>query len=143
MGDDVEARTFTRADRTRYRQKVRHSLDVFARMLREARFDTARQTIGCEIELNLVDEHGDPAMRNEEVLAAIANPDFQTELGQFNVEINMPPRPLSGTSLAEFEDQVRTRAQRRRAGRARHRRAPDDDRDPADAAARPPGPQHA
>ena len=108
MGDDVEARTFTRADRTRYRQKVRHSLDVFARMLREARFDTSRQTIGCEIELNLVDERGDPAMRNEEVLAAIANPDFQTELGQFNVEINMPPRPLSGTSLAEFEDQVRT-----------------------------------
>ena len=53
MGDDVEARTFTRADRTRYRQKVRHSLDVFARMLREARFDTTRQTIGCEIELNL------------------------------------------------------------------------------------------
>ena len=97
MGDDVEARTFTRADRTRYRQKVRHSLDVFARMLREARFDTTRQTIGCEIELNLVDEHGDPVMRNEEVLAAIANPDFQTELGQFNVEINMPPRPLSGT----------------------------------------------
>jgi len=46
MGDDVEARTFTRADRTRYRQKVRHSLDVFARMLREARFDTSRQTIG-------------------------------------------------------------------------------------------------
>jgi hypothetical protein len=80
MGDDVEARTFTRADRTRYRQKVRHSLDVFARMLREARFDTSRQTIGCEIELNLVDEHGDPVMRNEEVLAAIANPDFQTEL---------------------------------------------------------------
>jgi Glutamate-cysteine ligase family 2(GCS2) len=107
MGDDVEARTFSRADRTRYRQKVRHSLDVFARMLRESRFDTERQTIGCEIELNLVDEHGDPVMRNEEVLAAIAHPDFQTELGQFNVEINIPPRPLSGTSLAAFEDQVR------------------------------------
>ena len=60
MGDDVEARTFTRADRTRYRQKVRHSLDVFARMLREARFDTSRQTIGCEIELNLVDERRRP-----------------------------------------------------------------------------------
>ena len=107
MGEDVEERTFSRADRTRYRQKVRHSLDVFARMLREARFDTARQTIGCEIELNLVDEHGDPVMRNEEVLAVIAHPDFQTELGQFNVEINVPPRPLSGTSLAGFEDQVR------------------------------------
>ncbi len=107
MGKDVEARTFSRADRTRYRQKVRQSLDVFARMLRESRFDTSQQTIGCEIELNLVDERGDPAMRNQEVLAAIAHPDFQTELGQFNVEINIPPLSLSGTSLAGFEDQVR------------------------------------
>ncbi len=107
MGEDVEARTFTRADRTRYRQKVRHSLDVFERMLRESRFDTARQTIGCEIELNLVDEQGDPLMRNEEVLAVIAHPDFQTELGQFNVEINIPPLSLAGTALAVFEERVR------------------------------------
>ena len=35
-------------------------------------------------------------MRNAEVLAAIADPDFQTELGQFNVEINVPPRRLAG-----------------------------------------------
>jgi gamma-glutamyl:cysteine ligase YbdK (ATP-grasp superfamily) len=107
MGDDVTARAFTRADRTRYRQKVRRCLDVFERMLREARFDTARRLTGCEIELNLVDERGDPAMRNAEVLDAIANPDFQTELGQFNVEINVPPRPLTGESLVELEDQLR------------------------------------
>ena len=35
-------------------------------------------------------------MRNAEVLGAIADPDFQTELGQFNIEINVPPRPLAG-----------------------------------------------
>ena len=54
---------------------------------------------GLEIELNLVDEHGDPAMRNAEVLSAIADPDFQTELGQFNIEINVPPRRLAGDGL--------------------------------------------
>ena len=47
---------------------------------------------GLEIELNLVDDAGDPTMRNAEVLGAIADPDFQTELGQFNIEINVPPR---------------------------------------------------
>ncbi len=107
MGEDVAARTFTRADRTRYRQKVRRCLDVFERMLRESRFDDTSPMTGCEIELNLVDDHGDPAMRNAEVLAAIANPDFQTELAQFNVEINVPPRLLAGSSLTELEDQVR------------------------------------
>ena len=34
-------------------------------------------------------------MRNAEVLAAIADPDFQTELGRFNIEINVAPRRLA------------------------------------------------
>src|SRR3712207_9239716 len=89
MGEEVEQRVFTREDRARYRHKIRRSLDVFATMLREARFEFERPLTGMEIELNLVDEHADPAMRNAEVLAAIADPDFQTELGQFNVEINV------------------------------------------------------
>ena len=45
------------------------------------------------------DEHGDPVMRNEEVLAVIAHPDFQTELGQFNLEINVPPKPTEPNPL--------------------------------------------
>jgi gamma-glutamyl:cysteine ligase YbdK (ATP-grasp superfamily) len=107
MGENVAAREFTRADRTRYRQKVRRCLDVFERMLRESRFDKPRLSTGLEIELNLVDEHGNPAMCNAEVLEAIANPDFQTELGQFNVEINVPPRQLAGAAFVELEDELR------------------------------------
>jgi hypothetical protein len=107
MGQEVDRRDFTRQDRQRYRQKVRRCLDVFARMLRESRFDFERPLTGLEIELNLVDDRGDPAMRNEEVLKAIADPDFQTELGQFNIEINVPPRRLAGTGIEQYESQVR------------------------------------
>ena len=89
MGTEVERRVFTRADRAAYRQKVRQCLDVFAQMLRESRFDAERPMTGLEIELNLVDDRAEPAMRNAEVLAAIADPDFQTELGQFNIEVNV------------------------------------------------------
>ncbi len=42
MGQEVERREFTREDRTRYREKVRRCLDVFARMLRESRFDVEK-----------------------------------------------------------------------------------------------------
>src|SRR4029450_9635892 len=96
-----------RQARHRSRQKVRPCLDVFARMLRESRFDFERPLTGLEIELNLVDDTGDPSMRNEEVLKAIADPDFQTELGQFNIEINVAPRRLAGKGLDEYENQVR------------------------------------
>jgi gamma-glutamyl:cysteine ligase YbdK (ATP-grasp superfamily) len=108
MGDDVVAQEFTPADRTRYREKVRRCLDVFERMLRESAFDTDDPWTGVEVELNLVDEAGDPALRNAEVLDAIADPDFQTELGQFNIELNLPPGPLSDGGLGVCEERLRT-----------------------------------
>ncbi len=107
MGEDVAAQEFTRADRTRHREKVRRNLDVFARMLREAAFDTDDPLTGLEVELNLVDEAGNPALRNAQALEAIADPAFQTELGQFNVEINVPPERLRDGGLTAFENTLR------------------------------------
>ncbi|QZY27882.1 glutamate--cysteine ligase [Nocardioides coralli] len=107
MGEEVAAQEFSRADRTRHREKVRRCLDVFARMLREARFDTDDPMTGLEVELNLVDEHGDPALKNTEALSAIADPEFVTELGQFNIEINVPPARLREGGLSTFESALR------------------------------------
>ena len=107
MGRDIPAITISGEDRRRYRDKVRRSLDVLARMLREARFETDPPLVGLEIELNLVDDDGLPSMRNTKVLDAIADPAWATELGQFNLEINVPPRPLAGTALGGLEQEVR------------------------------------
>jgi gamma-glutamyl:cysteine ligase YbdK (ATP-grasp superfamily) len=107
MGQDVARTEFSRQDRQHYREKVRRCLDVFARMLTEAKFDFERPLTGLEIEFNLVDGNQDPAMRNADVLNAIANDDFQTELGQFNIEINVKPRGLHGASVAELEGELR------------------------------------
>jgi hypothetical protein len=107
MGEDVESREFSRQDRQQYREKLRSCLDVFARMLGESKFDFERPLTGLEIEFNLVAANQDPAMENAKVLEAIANADFQTELGQFNIEINVPPRSLVGRAAEELETELR------------------------------------
>jgi hypothetical protein len=107
VGREISGAVFSREDRQRYRQKVRACLDVFARMLRESRFEQGRRSVGMEIELNLTDEAGDPAMLNAQALEAIADPDFQTELGRFNLEINVPPRLLDPSVFGELEEAVR------------------------------------
>src|SRR3990170_3786554 len=108
MGQEVDLTHFTREDRKNYRAKVRKDLDVLARMLTESRFDFERPMAGLEIELNLVDDRHEPAMRNAEVLEAIADPQFQTELGRFNIEINVAPRRLGHGGFSSFEDSVRS-----------------------------------
>ena len=107
MGEDVTATVFSREDRQRYREKVKRCLDVFARMLSESRFESDRRSMGLEIELNLTDDDGRPALCNAAVLEAIADEDFQTELAQFNIEINIPPHRLEDGVFSQLEEQVR------------------------------------
>ena len=107
MGRDIQAIKISGEDRRKYRDKVRRSLDVFAQMLRERVFDGGPSLVGQEIELNLVDEHGAPSMRNAAVLDAIADPAWATEVGQFNLEINVPPRELKKDAFAGLEAEVR------------------------------------
>jgi gamma-glutamyl:cysteine ligase YbdK (ATP-grasp superfamily) len=108
VGRDIQAIKISGEDRRKYRDKVRRSLDVFARMLRERLFEEDPSTVGQEIELNLVDEYGMPSMRNAAALDAIASPAWATEVGQFNLEINVPPRTLDGDALAALENELRS-----------------------------------
>src|ERR1700733_6935923 len=107
MGRDIQPIKISGEDRRNYRDKVWRSLDVFARMLHERLFEANPSLVGQEIELNLVDERGMPSMRSADVLDAIADPAWATEVGQFNLEINVPPRRLDGDALADLEREIR------------------------------------
>ena len=45
-------------------------------------------------------------MRNAEILANLADPTFQTELGQFNLELNARPRLIDGDGFADYEHDI-------------------------------------
>src|SRR5215471_11094135 len=106
MGRDVPAITISRRDRRVYRAKVRTCLDVLARMLHESRFETDYQQVGLEIEFNLVDKAGFPAMTNVDALAAIADDAWATELGQFNIELAADPELLTAGVFTALESAV-------------------------------------
>ena len=107
MGRDVSAITVSTEDRRRYREKVQRCLEAFTALLRDSRFAADPPSMGMEIELNLVDEAGRPAMRNAAVLDSISDEQWSTELAQFNIEVNLPPFPLAAKSLGALEQTVR------------------------------------
>ncbi|MBQ0987954.1 glutamate--cysteine ligase [Streptomyces sp. F63] len=108
MGEKVEADGFDLADPQRYRAKLHQCLEGLGRLLEEKRFDRPRNLMGVEIELNLAGEDGMPRMMNAEVLERIRSGDFQTELGQFNLEVNIVPHRLSGRVLDQLAEEIRT-----------------------------------
>ncbi|MEE6177169.1 glutamate--cysteine ligase [Mycobacterium sp. 050134] len=107
MGEEVKRTTYNRSHRREYRRKVQQCLDVFETMLAQSRFDSDRPLTGMEIECNLVDADYQPAMSNRYVLEAIDNPAYQSELGAYNIEFNVPPRQLPGHTGLDLESDVR------------------------------------
>ena len=104
MGVEVSSAAFTREQRVNFRDKVLLDLDVFERMLQESRFDFTRTQMGLEIELSLVDgETLSPALINQEVLEDITEGDFQSEVGRYNIELNVPPRPMAGDQAVRLD----------------------------------------
>jgi Glutamate-cysteine ligase family 2(GCS2) len=109
MGDEITAGHYSREERQRYREKVQLCLDVFERMLSSSTFDSDAENplTGLEVELNLVDGERQPFLGNIAVLEEIADPAFQTELGAYNIEMNVPPRSMVGDAAFGLEEELR------------------------------------
>src|SRR5690606_10385008 len=98
MGDEITGTSFSRADHARYRAKVRRCLDTLESMLAAGVFVEDEWRTGLEIEIHLVDAERRPFLGNAEVLARIADPLYQTELGRFTIELNVEPRRIDRKS---------------------------------------------
>jgi len=90
-----------------YREKVALCLDVFAQMLEGTSFEAEQPCMGMEVELNLVDDDMQPLLKNMQVLDEIADPDFQTEIGAYNIEMNVLPRLLRDDFAGDLEAALR------------------------------------
>ncbi len=106
MGERVEASALAAARDPAVRHRLQRCVAVLRRMVDDGWFVGHEDTIGMEIELDLVDPLGRPRLVNDAVLNRLGRADMQHELGQFNVELNIAPRPLSGRVLRDSESAV-------------------------------------
>ncbi len=87
-------------------------------LLEHESLEDDRARIGAEQELFLVDELMRPAPRSMEILAAIDDPHFVTEIGRFNLEINLDPMEFAGDCLSRLERNITEAVERVRAAGA-------------------------
>lgn len=104
-------------DSAQKRQFITHLLrDVQAleAMIEANMIETGVRRIGAEQELFLVDQAWRPAPVALEILEAIEDPHFTTELGRFNLEINLDPLPFADNCLSHLEQDLHELLQRLR-----------------------------
>ncbi|MGZ4591598.1 MAG: hypothetical protein ACXV2I_12515 [Actinomycetes bacterium] len=106
MGEDLRLAPGWQLDVAAVRDRLERSVVALTCMVADGLFDSEADSCGFEIELDLVDPLGRPRHVNDPVLAAMDRRDFQTELAQFNIELNLLPRPIHGTVLSQLDDEL-------------------------------------
>ncbi|MBY0287267.1 MAG: hypothetical protein K2X52_08965 [Mycobacteriaceae bacterium] len=103
MGERVDPSALAVGDDHAVRRRLEQCVAALRRMVDGGWFSTHEDTIGMEVEFDLVDPLGRPRLINDAVLTRLGRADMQHEFGQFNVELNLAPLPLRGTVLRESE----------------------------------------
>jgi len=103
MGERVEASALVVGHDAEVHRRLQRCVAALQRMVDGGWFVAHEDTIGMEVELDLVDPLGRPRLVNDAVLARMGRADMQHEFGQFSVELNLAPRRLQGRVLHDSE----------------------------------------
>ncbi|MEO1020930.1 MAG: glutamate-cysteine ligase family protein [Bacteroidota bacterium] len=85
---------------------VLKDLRALQRMLEDQWFETDTIRIGAEQELCLVDTNAKPNPDALNVLSALGEGNYTTELAMFNLEVNLPPLEFTGDALSKMEQNI-------------------------------------
>jgi hypothetical protein len=78
-------------------------------MLSDNAFDQSEPVAGYELEAWLTDAEGRPSPSNDRFLEQLGDPEVVAELALFNIELNGPPRKLTGNALSQMQTDLEAR----------------------------------
>lgn len=106
MGQEIDQETFVDADFEAFERELRHELAALRTVLDRPGFGGGPDSLGIELELNLVDQQGRPLPLNRDVADRADDERIALEIDRFNVEINATPELLAGTPFRRLHDQL-------------------------------------
>ena len=107
MGDHRVQAAIDKETKAAFTNHLLNDIKSLELMLERGMIESGIQRVGAEQEFCLVSKNWRPARKAEQILKAIQEDHFTTELATFNLEINLDPVTLEGTCFDQIEDQLR------------------------------------
>lgn len=92
--------------RREFVRAILRDLKALEHMLKAGMIEEGVRRIGSEQEMFLIDSSGHPAPAALIALEAAKSPHFTTELGLFQLELNLDPQMLGGRCMRQMEEQL-------------------------------------
>jgi CBS domain-containing protein/gamma-glutamylcysteine synthetase len=109
MGVQKTETEFGGERRREFMRSILRDLKALEHMLGAGMIEEGVSRIGAEQEMFLIDRTGHPVPAALTALEAAKSPHFTTELGLFQLELNLDPQRLGGTCLRRMEAQLAER----------------------------------
>lgn len=106
MGDERVRLPESKEQSQEFLKYLLRDVRAMGRMLEDGWFETDRTRIGAEQEVCLIDRYSKPAPIAMELIDALKDNGFTTELAKFNFEANLDPLDFSGSCLSDLENQI-------------------------------------
>ncbi|SMG13059.1 CBS domain-containing protein [Marivirga sericea] len=103
MGEQNVNLDLNNALRTSFIEHLLTDIKSLEQMLEQGMIEDDITRIGAEQEFCLVNNNWRPSQKSVEILEAINDPHFTTELARYNLEINLDPIKLEGKCFSKYE----------------------------------------
>src|ERR1044072_5285351 len=120
MGEQEVQTALDAEQRRLFTKKLLADLRALEVLLELGAIESGRHRMGAEQEVFLVDSRWQPAPVALGVLADLADPHFTTELGLFNLELNLDPMEMGGGAFSRLEAEISRLVGLARAAAHRH-----------------------
>jgi len=95
MGREIASTDFSGEQFQHFGERLRANLRALELLLQRPGFGEGELTFGAELELYIVDDQGTPLHVNQEIIAALGDPQLTLELNRYNLEYNFSPNLIA------------------------------------------------
>lgn len=110
MGGAIAKTHFEPQDYEQFRQRLNEQLAELKQLIRAPDFGNDELMLGAELEMYLLDQDWQVACKNQKLLKALDDPQFQVELNQYNLELNLSAFSISGRPFSHLLKQMKEKS---------------------------------
>ena len=120
MGDLKVIKLTSKKDKANYIHQLVRDIEALDLMIAEGIIEKEPIRIGAEQEFCLVDPEFNPSLKSLEILDEINDDHFTTEIGSFNLELNLDPYELTGDCFTKVANQLKTLLEKAKKATEKH-----------------------
>ena len=106
MGLEIDNTDFSEGDFSEFSSRLRANLQAMEILLDRPGFGDGDLSFGAELELYIINNDGRPLHINQEILAALNDPQLTLELNRYNLEYNFNPALIKDSCFSATQEEA-------------------------------------